>query len=103
VIGNLQNANEKWKMENENQENRKMTVLKNHSKIQNPKSKIQAGFTLLEMMIAMFVILFYSRLLCPLIKAAFSRRGKTSCGRISGKCAVRLTSMRPIKENFQNR
>jgi general secretion pathway protein G len=56
--------NEKWKTENVFDENHEALVVK--SKIQNLKSKIEeAGFSLLELMIAMFIIIILLSVALP--------------------------------------
>ena len=65
MIGNGKMENGKRKMENEIQGNQKLIALNNRFEIRNPKSKVQAGFTLLELMIAMFVIIILLSVALP--------------------------------------
>ncbi len=57
--------NKKWKTENVFDENRETAIVKDESKIQNPKSKIEAGFSLLELMISMFIIIILLSVALP--------------------------------------
>ena len=64
MIGNSKMENEKWKTKNVFDENHEALVVK--SKIQNLKSKIEeAGFSLLELMIAMFIIIILLSVALP--------------------------------------
>jgi general secretion pathway protein G len=55
--------NEKWKTENGFDENREAAIVK--SDIRNLKSKFQAGFSLLELMISMFIIIILLSVALP--------------------------------------
>ncbi len=57
--------NGKWKAENVSCTDRKLFGVENQSKIQNLKSKMESGFTLLELMISMFIIIILLSVALP--------------------------------------
>ena len=65
MIGNSKMETGKWKTGNVFDENRETAIVKDESKIQNPKSKIEAGFSLLELMISMFIIIILLSVALP--------------------------------------
>jgi len=77
VIGNSKTENGKRKTENIFDENQKLNVVKEESKIQNPKSKIESGFTLLELMIAMFIIIILLSVALPTYQRSVQQARET--------------------------
>jgi general secretion pathway protein G len=57
--------NGKWKMENFFRPKRNLIERKDQSEIRNPKSKTERGFSLLELMIAMFIIIILLSVALP--------------------------------------
>ena len=77
MIGNSKTENGKRKTENIFDENQKLNVVKEESKIQNPKSKIESGFTLLELMIAMFIIIILLSVALPTYQRSVQQARET--------------------------
>jgi len=77
VIGNSKTENGKRKTENIFDENQKLNVVKEESKIQNPKSQIESGFTLLELMIAMFIIIILLSVALPTYQRSVQQARET--------------------------
>ena len=69
--------NEKWKTENVFDENRKLNIVKEESEIQNLKSNIEAGFSLLELMIAMFIIIILLSVALPTYQRSVQQARET--------------------------
>lgn len=64
-------------MENVSDENKKLNSVENDSKIQNPQSAIQAGFTLLELMISMFIIIILLSVALPTYQRSVQQARET--------------------------
>ena len=77
MIGNSKTENGKRKTENIFDENQKLNVVKEESKIQNPKSQIESGFTLLELMIAMFIIIILLSVALPTYQRSVQQARET--------------------------
>lgn len=69
MIGNSKMENGKWKTENVFDEN--------NSKIQNLKSKMESGFTLLELMISMFILIILLSVALPTYQRSVQQARET--------------------------
>ncbi len=77
MIGNQKTENGKRKTESNFRKNRKSIFAAVKSKIQNPKSNIQSGFTLLELMISMFIIILLLSVALPAYERSIQHARET--------------------------
>lgn len=78
MIGNsTATENEKRKMENGSGENQKPNAAEIEAEIQKPKSRPEAGFTLLELVISMFVIVILLSVALPAYQSSVQHARET--------------------------
>lgn len=77
MIGRLKMEIGNWKTKNVFRPVEKLSQAKNQSKIQNLKSRMQSGFSLLELMIAMFIIIILLSIALPSYQHAVQNARET--------------------------